>query len=209
MKLKGILMRADVVTGTGRVYPRHVLEKAIKEYKEKIDKRQAYGTMEDSVGTVMLRLVDVSHLVTDMSMDGDDVNVEIEVFDTDKGKMLQEWIEAGEVRFGITGVSRVSVVEGKKKIVANDFQLISVSASLDKPDATQSIRKVDEMTYESDGVQAGDVVQISGIRHKWYLRAWIWIVRTILRRKNYKQHEAFTVDSVENQTTLSVTKVKE
>ncbi|MAF42911.1 MAG: primosomal protein [Parcubacteria group bacterium] len=123
MILSGIMQKADVVNGNGRVYPHRVLMKEITNYARIVKERRALGELDHPDDSV-INLKNASHLVTDIWMEGTDVKGKIKVLDTPSGKVLQELVRA-EVNVGISsrGMGSVSESQGQT-IVEDDFQLI-------------------------------------------------------------------------------------
>jgi len=123
MILSGIMQKADVVNGNGRVYPHKVLTKEIQNYSKLVKERRALGELDHPEDSV-INLKNASHLVTDIWMEGKDVKGKIKVLDTPAGKVLQELVRAN-VNVGISsrGMGSVSESQGQT-IVEDDFQLI-------------------------------------------------------------------------------------
>jgi len=143
MKLKiTSLMKAGVPTVTGRVYTKKILQKATESMQSKInDKfRSAFGMPFSQVGSSLIYLSEVSHKVSSMELDGDSLNVEIEVLDTPNGKVLKELIESNcSVRFGLSGVGSI-----EKGEVLDDYSCISVNYAPGDPNESQKIEQVKE-----------------------------------------------------------------
>ena len=99
--LKGIIQRANTLNQNGRIYPKSILDKFYRS-----------------------DLKNVSHIVREAYMTGDDVYGTIEVLDTPSGKIIQSLIESG-VTLGISsrGVGSTSS-KGNTQVVQDDFQLI-------------------------------------------------------------------------------------
>jgi hypothetical protein len=121
--LKGILQRANTLNQNGRVYPKEVLEREIENYQKLIRENRALGEC-DHPETSVVELKNVSHVVREAYLDGDDVYGIIELLDTPTGKILQSLVEAG-ITTGISSRGVGSVREEKgQQIVQSDFQLI-------------------------------------------------------------------------------------
>lgn len=121
--LKGIIQKADTLNQNGRIYPRAILEREVRNYQKFIKERRALGEL-DHPATSVVELKNVSHLVTKAWIDGDVVMGEIEILPTPKGQILKSLVEAG-VKIGISsrGVGSTQN-EGGHQIVNDDFQLI-------------------------------------------------------------------------------------
>lgn len=79
---------------TNRIYPKPVVEKAVEAYREKIDLGIAFGEFESEVTDVnpLIRLDRVSHLVTEMYFDQDDLFAEIKILNTPMGLILEQLV---------------------------------------------------------------------------------------------------------------------
>ena len=93
---------------TGRTYPKDEMEKAVDEYQLKIDAGVAFGELNNpSIPDV--NLTNISHRVTDMHFEGDDIYASIKILDTPAGEQLMELLKHGCVR--VTPVMTASVNE--------------------------------------------------------------------------------------------------
>jgi hypothetical protein len=121
--LTGIMQKCDTVNGNGRVYPRNVLEKEIKNYKKLVDERRALGELDHPDDSV-INLKNASHMVIDIWMDGENVMGKVRVLDTPAGQVLKALVDAG-VSLGISsrGLGSTKDKDGKT-MVEDDFQLI-------------------------------------------------------------------------------------
>ena len=92
-------------TQTGRLYPKEVVEEAMNEYRSNIDDGIAFGELGtgDSVRAES-NLSKISHRVTDMRFDGDDLYAEIEIMSTPYGDMLKELLAVEAVRLSPVGI---------------------------------------------------------------------------------------------------------
>lgn len=122
--LKGILQKADVLNQNGRIYPRPILEREIRNYQKFVRERRALGECDHPEVSV-IELKNVSHVVTEIRIDNDGVvRGAIEILDTPAGKIVQGLLEAG-ITLGISsrGVGSTRK-DGDRQIVQDDFQLV-------------------------------------------------------------------------------------
>jgi len=123
MMLTGKLQEADVQNGNGRQYPHPILAREVKKYGGIVEDNRALGELDHPDSSV-INLVNVSHMVTEIWMKGNDVMGKIKVLNTPSGKVLQELVNAG-VKTGISSRGLGSVKEQNgQTIVEDDFQLI-------------------------------------------------------------------------------------
>lgn len=121
--LSGVMQRADMRNGNGRVYPHAILEREMKNYKKLVEERRALGELDHPDQSV-INLRNVSHLVTEVWWNGKDVMGKMQVLNTPSGQVLKELINAN-VKIGISSRGTGSVRESKgDTIVEDDFQLI-------------------------------------------------------------------------------------
>ena len=121
--LTGKLQEAEVQNGNGRVYPRPVLEREVKRYAQVVEDRRALGEL-DHPDSSIVNLANVSHMITDVWMDGPAVMGKCKVLDTPSGQILKALVNSG-VKIGISSRGMGSVREQMgKTIVEDDFQLI-------------------------------------------------------------------------------------
>jgi hypothetical protein len=100
MMLKGIIQRANTLNQNGRVYPTSILQREIQNYQKLIQESRALGECDHPESSVV-ELKNVSHIVREARMQGDDVYGTIEILDTPSGKIIQSLIESG-VTLGIS-----------------------------------------------------------------------------------------------------------
>jgi len=121
--LTGIMQKAEALNGNGRIYPKKVLEKELKNYQKLIKERRALGELDHPDDSV-INLKNASHLVTDLWWEGEDVMGKIQILNTPSGQVLKALVEA-DVKLGISsrGLGTTKDKNGKT-YVNNDFQLI-------------------------------------------------------------------------------------
>ena len=86
--MTGKIQEADVQNGNGRVYPKNVLMREMKNYQKLIDGRRAVGEL-DHPDTSVVELKNASHLITEVWWDGNNVMGKLEVLNTPAGKTLK------------------------------------------------------------------------------------------------------------------------
>lgn len=131
MRLKGKLQEADQKNGNGRVYPKDILMKEMNRYlSENVKTRTAMGEL-DHPDSEVVNLANVSHLITNVWWEGNDVMGELELLNTPSGKIAQEIITSG-IPLGISSRAMGSVkqmsegtVEVKDDLAIIGFDLVS------------------------------------------------------------------------------------
>jgi hypothetical protein len=121
--MKGILQKADTLNQNGRVYPRVILEREVRNYQKFIRENRALGECDHPDSSVV-ELKKVSHIIREAYMEDDVCYGVVELLDTPMGKILQSLVESG-VTLGISsrGVGSTKR-DGDIQVVQDDFQLI-------------------------------------------------------------------------------------
>jgi len=123
LMMKGILQKAETLNQNGRVYPKIILEREIRNYQKFIKENRALGELDHPDSSVV-ELKNSSHIIREAYMEGNIVYGTVEILNTPSGKILQSLVESG-VTLGISsrGVGSTRT-EGNMQIVQDDFQLI-------------------------------------------------------------------------------------
>lgn len=123
--LKGVIQRAETLNQNGRIYPRALLEREVRNYQKFIVENRATGELDHPESSVV-NFQKVSHIVrkAEFRQGSGEVYGEIELLDTPCGLIAQNLVEAG-VALGISsrGVGNVKK-QGEYQVVQDDFQLI-------------------------------------------------------------------------------------
>lgn len=121
--MKGILQKADTLNQNGRIYPKPILEREIRNYQKFIQENRALGECDHPDSSVV-ELKNASHIIREAYMSDGVCYGTVELLDTPSGKILQSLVESG-VTLGISsrGVGSTSR-EGDHDVVQDDFQLI-------------------------------------------------------------------------------------
>jgi len=121
--MKGILQKAETLNQNGRVYPKVILEREIRNYQKFIQENRALGELDHPDSSVV-ELKNASHNIKEAYMEGNIVYGTVEILNTPSGKILQSLVESG-VTLGISsrGVGSTKS-QGDMQIVQDDFQLI-------------------------------------------------------------------------------------
>ncbi len=123
--LRGIIQRANTKNQNNRIYPRQILVREVEAYNKSVRENRALGEL-DHPDTSTVSLDRVSHIVREMSWNGDEVHGVIEVLPTPKGMVLKTLIDSG-VTIGISsrGVGSTSKNESGCDTVQDDFNLVA------------------------------------------------------------------------------------
>ena len=124
--IEGVFMQANKKNRNGRVYERKVLEGAVDKYiKEQVKTGRAVGELNHPEGPT-INLDKVSHKITDLRWEGDDVVGKASILQTPMGKIVEGLLEGG-VKLGVSSRGMGSLVQKKGvQHVGGDFMLSTV-----------------------------------------------------------------------------------
>jgi hypothetical protein len=124
--IDGIFMQAEQVNRNRRIYPKTVLEKAVRKYvAEYVNKGRAVGELNHPEGPT-INLDKVSHRITELQWNGNDVVGKALILDTPMGKIVKGLLEGG-CQLGVSsrGMGTVASKNGQS-FVNDDFVLSTV-----------------------------------------------------------------------------------
>lgn len=123
--VRGVIQRADTVNANGRIYPRHILEREIRNYQVLVEERRATGEL-DHADDPVVNLKNVSHVITKLWMEADGTIMgEVEILDNlPMGKILYGLFERN-IKVGISSRALGSVEHSNDgDIVQDDLHFI-------------------------------------------------------------------------------------
>jgi hypothetical protein len=121
--LKGILQKANTLNQNGRVYPKQILEREIRNYEKLIRENRAFGEL-DHANEPIVNMKNISHVIREIWMDGDVVYGNVEILDTPCGKIIEAIIKA-KCKPGISSRALGSLQrENNVNVVQDDLQII-------------------------------------------------------------------------------------
>jgi len=99
--IEGVFAQAEQKNRNGRIYPKNIMEKAVKRYvDEQVSQKRAVGELNHPEGPTV-NLDKVSHLITDLKFEGNDVMGKAQILDTPMGKIVKGLLEGG-VQLGVS-----------------------------------------------------------------------------------------------------------
>ena len=99
--IEGIFAQADQKNRNGRIYPKAILENAISKYdKEQVQTQRAVGELNHPAGPI-INLDKVSHRITELNWDGNNVMGKALILDTPNGKIVKGLLDGG-VKLGVS-----------------------------------------------------------------------------------------------------------
>lgn len=134
--LSGIFMQSEIQNKNGRIYPRGVMENAVNKYLDtKLNNKTAYGELGHPTGP-KINEDRISHLITELKWNGNDVVGKAKIFDTAMGNIARSIIEGGG-RLGVSSRGLGTLKPNTKGIneVQDDFFIATAADIVTDPSA--------------------------------------------------------------------------
>lgn len=132
--IDGIFMQAEQVNRNRRIYPKKVLEKAVNKYTtEYVNKGRAVGELNHPDGPT-INLDKVSHRITELQWNGNDVVGKALILDTPMGKIVKGLLEGG-CQLGVSSRGMGTVASRNGQTFVNDDFVLSTVDIVQDPSA--------------------------------------------------------------------------
>ncbi len=166
--VKGVLQRAEAKNQNGRVYPREILVRESKKYDENfVKQKRALGELDHPDSSVV-NLQNVSHNVTEMHFEGDNLVGTCEILTTPSGNILKELFKNG-IKLGISsrGLGSVEMVQEANgdtvSKVGDDFELIAFDFVSNPSTHGAFLHPMNESVDNQQGRTCGDYCRAEDI----------------------------------------------
>ena len=121
--LKGIAIQGGIRNANQRIYPVSEISNAVKTLNDQIQNGYSVLGEVDHPDDLKVNLDRVSHMITDMWMDGPNGYGKMKVLPTPMGNLIKTMLEAG-VKLGVSSRGSGNVNEGSGEVA--DFEIITV-----------------------------------------------------------------------------------
>lgn len=150
--IEGVFAQADRKNKNNRTYGRGIMEREVNKYQELIEAKRSLGELGHP-DNPSINLHQVSHLITNLRMEGKDVIGKAKILETPMGIIARNLIE-NEVQLGVStrGLGSLKLNSEGINEVQDDFHLATVDIVADPsaPDAfVQGIMESAEWILEN------------------------------------------------------------
>ena len=136
--IEGIFMQAEKKNRNGRVYPMHILNKEVNRYNQDyVNKNRAFGELGHP-DSPTINLDRVSHMITKLYPDGNNIMGKAKILDTPNGKIVKSLLDGG-ASLGVStrGVGSLKPFNGYQ-LVQDDFHLATAADIVADPSAPEA-----------------------------------------------------------------------
>ena len=132
--IEGVFAQSDKKNRNGRVYPKAIMENAVGKYvEEQVSKKRAVGELNHPDGPTV-NLDKVSHLITDLRFEGNDVIGKAQILDTPMGQIVKGLLEGG-VQLGVSTRGMGSLEQRNGAMYVKDDFILSTVDIVQDPSA--------------------------------------------------------------------------
>lgn len=143
----GIMMMAEIENGNGRKYQRSELVSAVDMANKRIAEGHFIAGELNHPSDLQINLERVSHVITEMRMDGNNAVGKMKLLNTPMGIIAKNLLDGG-LKLGVSSRGSGTVVEGT--VQGFNFLTVDIVSTPSAPDAyPQSIRESLEMAKNS------------------------------------------------------------
>jgi len=161
--IEGVFMQSNQKNRNGRIYEKKNLEKAVEKYvTEQVKTGRAVGELNHPEGPTV-NLDKVSHKITDLHWQGNDVVGKASILNTPMGNIVSGLLEGG-VKLGVSSRGMGSLVQKNgAQYVGDDFMLSTVDIVQDPsaPSAfVNGVMEGVEWVWENGLIRQQDIEEI-------------------------------------------------
>jgi len=158
--IEGVFAQSEQKNRNGRIYPKSIMEKAVNKYvTEQVSKKRAVGELNHPDGPTV-NLDKVSHLITDLRMEGNDVMGKAQILDTPMGKIVKGLLDGG-VQLGVSTRGMGSLEQRNGTMYVRDDFILNTVDIVQDPSApaafVNGIMEGVEWVWNNGVIQAQEI----------------------------------------------------
>lgn len=120
--MEGIFIQGDVRNENRRIYPSHEIRKAVEQINDQLKRGLTVWGEADHPEELQINIDRVSHMITEMRMDGANGVGKLKVINTPMGQIVRTMLESG----GKLGVSSRGSGNVDENGYVSDFEIVTV-----------------------------------------------------------------------------------
>ncbi len=135
--IEGVFMQSESENRNKRIYPKEVLAEAVNKYvSEQVKTGRAVGELDHPAGPT-INLDKVSHKITNLKFEGNNVVGRALILDTPMGKIVKGLMEGG-VKLGVSSRGMGTVEQKDNKTYVKDDYILSTVDIVQDPSAPKA-----------------------------------------------------------------------
>ena len=148
--MKGIFIQGGVKNHNQRIYPVHEIRRAVQEVSQQLLENNTLFGECDHPEELNINLERVSHMITEMHMEGNDGIGKLRILPTPMGNIVRTLLESGG-KLGVSSRGSGNVENGN----VSDFEIVTVDI-VARPSAPQAYPTP---VYETRNGRRGAIIQ--------------------------------------------------
>jgi hypothetical protein len=156
--MKGIFIQGGVKNHNQRIYPVYEIQRAVRSISEQIARGETLWGEADHPEELNINLDRISHVITEMYMDGENGCGKLKILGTPMGNIVRTLLESGG-KLGVSSRGSGNVDNGS----VSDFEIVTVDI-VARPSAPQAYPVP---VYEARSGKRGKVIEdlAESVRH--------------------------------------------
>ena len=135
--IEGVFMQSEAENRNKRIYPKEVLAEAVRKYStEQVSKGRAVGELDHPAGPT-INLDKVSHKITSLKFEGNNVVGRALILDTPMGQIVKGLMDGG-VKLGVSSRGMGTVEQKDGKTYVKDDYILSTVDIVQDPSAPKA-----------------------------------------------------------------------
>ena len=126
--MKFEVQKADTISRNGRIYPAHVLAKAIAAWQPEVVSRQAFVFVANGTNTDT-KVNDLVGVVTAVSLNSGLLVAEVDRLNGPSSSEIWPLLESGRMALRLTGIGNTTRREDGVRVVNDDYGITHLSAT--------------------------------------------------------------------------------
>lgn len=167
--MEGIFIQGEKKNHNGRVYPKHEIERAVDSLNSRIQAGFPILGEVDHPANLQINLDRVSHVITDIRMDGSNGVGKLKIVPTQMGNLIKTLLDSG-VKLGVSSRG-TGEVDHSGNVRGFDIVTVDIVAQPSAPDAYPVALQESLQKYKSYDVlkDLGYAVQYDPVAEKYLL----------------------------------------
>ena len=161
--VQGVIQRANSLNQNRRFYPKAILMREVEKYQQFVKERRALGELDHPDSSV-INLSNVSHLITELWWNGDDLLGKLEILNTPSGNILKA-LFANNISVGISsrGLGSTKDIGDGAVEVDEDFEILGWDCVSNPSTQGSFIRPLTESTDKEFNLEQAKYLKINNI----------------------------------------------
>lgn len=121
----GIFIQGEKKNQNGRIYPAHEIRNAVNQLNDKLKNGQPILGEADHPQGFNINIATVSHMITEISMNGNDGCGKLKILPTPSGNIVKTLLD-NKVLLGVSSRGNGNIIERNDHELISDYQIVTI-----------------------------------------------------------------------------------